>query len=311
MNPAARAVAIAALGLGLLGAGPGPAAARDDAEGYPARDRRLIDAMLERMPPQRAGHPDLYVVGFAGDGAEDVFRNEVRYLETMAGERLDARRRVIPLVNHPDSLEEGGAPLATLANLRLALAGVAGRMDPEEDLLLLFLTTHGTPEHELVASLAPVVEEALRPQDLRAALDDAGIRNRVVVVSACFSGGFLPKLQGPDTLVITAARRDRTSFGCGAASTVTWFGHAWLVEGLNRHASFVAAYDDATRQIARREIKEGYAPSLPQIAVGKRVAGVLQAWQSTLPPGPEVPYPFPVESTAAEADGRLPGPRSK
>ncbi|NZA26646.1 peptidase C13 [Luteimonas sp. SJ-92] len=307
MSRRLQALAAAGLCLAALLAAPRPVPAQAAAETYPERDRRLIDRLLAQMPPQRPGHPDLYVIGFAGDGAEDVFRNEVQYLGTLSTERLDARGRMIPLVNHPDSLEGDGAPLATLANLRHALAGIAAAMEPDEDLLLLFLTTHGTPEHELVAALEPEVDEMLQPQDLRAALDGAGVRNRVVVVSACFSGGFLPKLAGPDTLVITAARRDRPSFGCGAASTVTWFGRAWLVAGLNRHTSFVAAYDDATREVARREIKEGYAPSLPQIAVGKRIAALLQAWQATLPPGSEVAYPYPLDSADTAAAGS--GPR--
>ncbi|WP_149193365.1 C13 family peptidase [Luteimonas suaedae] len=267
--------------------------ARTADESIAGRDRRLIQATAAAMPAQRPGRPDLYVVGFAGDGYEDVFRNEVRYLETLASARLGAERRVVSLINHPDSLEDAPQPLATLDNLRLALAGIGQAMNREEDLLLLFVTSHGTEEHELVVALEPMVDDVVRPDDLRTALDEAGIRNRVLVISACFSGGFLPALEGPDTLVITAAREDRTSFGCGVESSITYFGNAWLVEGLNRHTSFIGAYDEATRRIARRERKDGYEPSLPQIAVGARVGRRLQAWQALLPPTAPVPYPYP------------------
>src|SRR3546814_1766943 len=91
-------------------------------------------------------------------------------------------------------------------------------MDRDEDLLLLYLTMHGTEDHELAVTFPPLLEEWITPPQLRAALDDAGIRNRVVVISACFSGGFIPDLRDARTLVITAARADRASFGCGSRS---------------------------------------------------------------------------------------------
>lgn len=256
------------------------------------RDHRLIAEALEAMPPQRPGQPDLYVVGFAGDGTEDVFRNEVLYLERLMEERFQAQGRVIGLVNNPDSLEDASArPLATLENLSLALRGVGQAMDPDEDLLLLFITSHGTEDHELVAELPPVVDEGIDPAALAGAVDASGIRNRVVVVSACYSGGFLPALQSPDAVVITAARRDRTSFGCGTASQVTYFGEAWLVNALNQDDDFIEAFNRASEEIAAWESEEEFTPSLPQIHVGERIEPVLEAWRRTLQPGPAVPYP--------------------
>ena len=258
------------------------------------RDRRLIEQTLDAMPPQRPGQPDLYVLGFAGDGAEDVFRNEVLYLERLMDGRFQAQGRVIGLVNHPDSLEDASArPLATLDNLSLALAGIGEAMDPDEDVLLLFVTTHGSEDHELLAALPPVVDEEIGPGELAGAIDASGIRNRVVVVSSCFSGGFLPALRSPDAVVITAARKDRTSFGCGATSQVTYFGKAWLVDALNRHHGFIAAFQDARKQVAAREAEDGFTPSLPQIHVGERIEPVLEAWRESFQPGPAVPYPYP------------------
>lgn len=266
-----------------------PAAAE---ESLHERDRRLIAEAVEAMPPQRPGQPDLYVIGFAGDGTEDVFRNEVLYLEQLMAGRFQAQR-VLGLVNHPDSLGHATArPLATLDNLSQALAAVGAAMDPDEDLLLLFITTHGTEDHELVATLPPVVDEGIGPAALASAIEASGVGNRVVVVSACFSGGFLPALRAREAVVITAARKDRTSFGCGTASQVTYFGQAWLVDALNHHDDFVAAFNDARRRVAAREAADGFTPSLPQIHVGRRIRPVLDAWRESLRPGPPVPYPF-------------------
>src|SRR5690554_2091350 len=261
--------AAAVLGFAMLAAGALPAAepAGDD-ETIAGRDQRLIAEALDAMPPQRPGHADLFVLGFAGDGNEDVFRNEVLYLEQLMDGRFQAEGRVITLVNHFDSLDEDAPlPLATLENLSQALEGIGRAMDPAEDLLLLFITTHGTEDHELVAELAPLVDELITPDQLAAALGRSGVGNRVVVVSACYSGGFLPALRSEDSLVITAARKDRTSFGCGAASHVTWFGQAWLVDGLNRHDDFIAAFNDARAAVAEREKEEDFTASHPQIHV--------------------------------------------
>jgi hypothetical protein len=263
------------------------------------RQRVQLDAALAKLAPQRPGQPDLYVVGFGGDSTEDVFRNETVYLETLMSERFGARDRVLTMINHSDSLIVTPRPLATLENLRKALDGIGKMMDRDEDVLLLFLTMHGTPQHQLFVQMAPAYWDLITPEQLRAALDDAGIRNRVLVISACYSGGFVPALKNDDTLIITAAHKNRPSFGCGADSDATYFGRAWLVEGLNETTDFVAAFDKAKTRIAERESAGGFRPSRPQIEIGKRILPHLQAWQSQLVAGPKVPYAYTSPQTTA------------
>ena len=270
-----------------------------------AREARLLDEAVKALVPNRPGVPDLYVVGFGGDSTEDVFRNEIAHLDTLMTERFGARGRVLNLVNHSDSLIRTPRPLANLENLRVALRGVASKMG-DEDVLLLFMTMHGTPEHRLVALMPPAFVDMIDPQELRAALDDAGIRHRVLAISACYSGGFVPALESPRSVVITAAHRNRPSFGCGPDSDATFFGRAWLIDALNETTDFVEAFEIAKRSIAAREKAEDYRPSKPQIAIGKEILPVLQAWQAQLRPGPKVPYAFNAPtadagSAAAEA----------
>ncbi|MCA1713598.1 MAG: C13 family peptidase [Gammaproteobacteria bacterium] len=279
------------LALCLLLSAPLAAAEGGAADSLPALQQSLLDQAFNALAPQRPDRPDLYVVGFAGDGHEDVFRNEVAYLKLLFEQRFDARNRIVTLINHADSLGDAPAPLATLDNLRTALARIGRLMDPEHDLLLLFITSHGTADHRIWLQLYPVVEASIDPEQLRTALDQAGIRNRIVVVSACYSGGFVQALRDPDTLIVTASAEDRPSFGCGADATATYFGRAWLVEGLNRTGDFIAAYDLATRNIADRELRDGYPPSLPQIDIGADIAQRLHVWGSSITPGPPVPYP--------------------
>jgi hypothetical protein len=256
-----------------------------------------VQAAVEQVRAQTPGRIDLFAVGFAGDGAERVFRNEVEYFQRLAAQRFGARGRTLALVNSPATLRD--APLATLANLRDALAGVAARMDPEEDVLMLFLTSHGHRDHRLYVGLSPLPLRQVTPSDLRSALDDAGIRWRVVVVSACYSGGFVDALRDTRTLVITASRADRTSFGCGSDSNITWFGKAYLAEAMNQTTDFERGFDLAAHRIREWELRDAETPSIPQIAAGAALRRHLAAWRGGLPPAAAVPF------VAPPRDGRV------
>ncbi len=265
----------------------------------------LLQMQLDAMAPQRPGVTDLFVVGFGGDGEENVFRNEVEFLRELATHRLDAGGRQVSLLNN--AATAGKWPLATATNLERALAGVAQRMNLEEDILFLYLTSHGSADHELYVNQPPLPLDQLTPGRLRAAFDDAGIRWRVIVVSACYSGGFVNALRDPRTLVVTAARHDRTSFGCGSASAITWFGRAFLVDGLNASRNFRSAWLSARRQIAQREKDEGYDPSEPQWAAGEAIGAQLEEWRVGLPESSAIAFkPAWVPPDEADASGDLP-----
>ncbi|WP_425510748.1 C13 family peptidase [Xanthomonas cassavae] len=279
---------------------PAPAA-QQTAEADPV-DQAALTKALSALQPQRPGVTDLYVVGFAGDASDDVFRNETLYLKQLFEQRLDARGHVVTLVNNPDNLgEQPYAPLATYDNLYDTLAAVGRRMDRKDDALLLFVTTHGTEDHTLYVQVNQDEEDVISPQDLRQALDDAGIGNRIIVLSACYSGGFIPALRSPDTLILTAARADRPSFGCGNTSNATYFGQAWLIDAMNRTDDPLAAFVMAKAAITAREKQEGELPSLPQQSLGARIAPVLARWRAGLKPGPAVAYPYPPVNRAPDA----------
>lgn len=241
----------------------------------------LLQAALDALAPQRPGHIDVYVIGFAGDAAEGAFRNEVDFLDELASQRLDAAGHTIRLVNHVGSADQ--LPLATVTNLEHALAGVGARMDPDEDILLLYLSSHGSEDHLLYVNQPPLPLRQLSPQRLRVALDEAGIGWRVVVVSACYSGGFIEPLTDPSTLVITSARADRTSFGCGNTANTTWFGRAFLIDGLNHTLNFRRAFLRASEQIAAEEKSEEYEASEPQWHAGALISAHLARWRDAVP----------------------------
>lgn len=239
----------------------------------------LLAGELESLLPRRPGRPNLYLVGVAGYAEQDVFMREVLFVDALFAERFGTRGRSLRLVNNRATL--GEIPLATGTSLAAALDKVGSLMDRDEDILFLFLTSHGKQGRFLI-EFEPLVLADLTPAELRRMLDGAGIRNRVVVVSACYSGGFVDALRDEDTLVITASAAERNSFGCSAEAELTHFGKAFFDEGLRAHGSFIAAFDAALPAIARREAAEGSTPSEPQRAAGAGIVPRLAAWRATL-----------------------------
>ena len=158
------------------------------------------------------------------------------------------------------------------------------RMSPEEDVLFLFLTSHGDKGGRFSLSFWPLRLNDLTAADLKAMLDDAGIRHRVIVVSACYSGGFIDALRDDDSLILTASAADRNSFGCGNEAEFTYFGKAYFDEALRTTDSFSEAFDRALPLIAEREKKDDYKPSEPQRYVGARIEQALAAWRAGLNP---------------------------
>ncbi|HEY4038550.1 MAG TPA: C13 family peptidase [Burkholderiaceae bacterium] len=235
----------------------------------------LLEDSLDRIAPGRPGLTELYSIAFAGSGSEDVFLNEALGVNEIMADLFDTGERSVVLANsekHP-----GQTPFATVTSLQRALATVAERMDENEDILFLFLTAHGAPDHTLDVSLSPYQFEQLTPVKLRQLLDESGIRFRVIVVSACYSGGFVRTLASPDTMVITASSADRASFGCRNGRQWTDFGQAFFKEALPATGSFEGALQRARDLIAQREKAAKLPASEPQIFVGDAIRERLQS----------------------------------
>jgi Peptidase C13 family len=235
----------------------------------------LLEDALDRIAPGRAGVTEIYSIAFAGSGAEDVFLNEALGVNEIMADLFDTAERSIVLAN--SEKHAGETPFATVTALQRALATVAERMDEGEDILFLFLTSHGSPDHSLEVSLAPYDLEQITPVRLRRLLDESGIRFRVIVVSACYSGGFIRSLANPNTMVITASSADRTSFGCRDGRQWTDFGQAYFKEALPATGSFEGALQRARELIAQREAAAKLTPSEPQIFVGDAIRERLRA----------------------------------
>jgi len=224
-----------------------------------------IAAAGARVVPAPPGKPAAYFVGFAGDGAQGVFRREALFAAEVFGARFGALDRSLLLIN--DVEDRDSYPLASVAGLNQTLKVLAARMNPAEDVLLLFLTSHGS-EDGLEVSNGALPLAQLGPTDLREALDASGIRWRVVVVSACYAGVFIDELKTDTTAVITASDASHTSFGCEEDRELTWFGEAFLKDALPASASLEEAFRKAAGLIARREDSAHETHSNPQMYVG-------------------------------------------
>ncbi len=239
-----------------------------------ARQAELIDAQLDQLTPPRADRANVYFVGMATYASQDVFQREINSAREIVDERLGARGHSVVMVNHRDSAAT--LPLATATNLERVLYRLAQVMEPERDHLMLFVTTHGS-EGVLSVDFPGFPLDNLTPQMLRDILDRTGIKNRILVISACYSGSFIPKLEGPDTLILTAARADRVSFGCSNERDWTYFGDALFNHALRETTSLTAAFERAKALVAEWETREKMAPpSEPQISIGANMAAKLE-----------------------------------
>ena len=232
-----------------------------------AAQARALDEVLSALEDERPNVTDLYFVGFAGDAREDVFRKDVVAAQKVMDDRWGTNGRSVLLINNPRTLLD--APAATVTNLREALNEIGATIDKDQDVVMVYLASHGSRSHVLEVSLPPLELAPLTAPVLRSLLDAAGIRWRIIVVSACYSGGFIDALKDDNTLVMTASSSDRASFGCGNQSDSTFFGEALFQQGLAQSDSLLGAFEAAKERVAARE-KEGNfkPPSNPQIFIG-------------------------------------------
>lgn len=242
----------------------------------------LWNKAVATLAPQRPGVTDVYALVFAPYAEEDVFLRESSMVARLLEERFDAGGRVLQLVNNPATADTH--PWATPLNLERAVEALAAAMDRDNDLLVVYLTSHGASDFRLAASHGPLRMDTVSPGELRAALDKAGIRHRVIAISACFAGGWIGPLASDTSLVMTAADATHTSYGCGRLSELTFFGRAMFDEQLRTTHSFERAFAAAVPVIRQRELEAGKPDGFsdPQISVGAQIRPLLQSLEQRL-----------------------------
>jgi hypothetical protein len=259
-------------------------------------EHRKLTRALAALQPQRAGTVDAYVVSIAFD-SDPVFGREARVAGTVLGARYGAQGRTIVLAGSdgsgPSALSRG-----TPETFGIALARIAELMNKSEDVLVVYTSGHGTP-YGLYYNDADNGYGIISPNRLRGILDGLGIRNRVLILSACFSGVFVPRMQDENTAIVTAASADRSSFGCVAENDWTFFGDAMINHALRKPQPLAAAFTEANNLITSWEAQFPVRPSEPQVFIGAGAQRWLAALDRRLPPVASQPVGRPAVETSA------------
>jgi hypothetical protein len=255
-----------------------PGGAAVDGEAVLFEQAGRIDEALDAVQRAKSPSSQAFFLGFAGVGDEKVFAQEVGLASRVLGERYGIGDRRVSLINDERDLER--APLATVSGLKYALRGLGSRMNVDHDVLFLSISSHGAQDPAIAVANSQLPLDDLTDEDLADALHESGIKWRVIIISACYAGGFIERLRDPQTIVITAAAADRTSFGCSNDRDLTYFGEAFYRDALPNARSLRDAFDTAKRAIAARESREHVEASNPQAYFGKEMAEKLTPLES-------------------------------
>ena len=218
----------------------------------------LLKAEIARLAPRKDA-TNVYALGIAGWAEQDVFIKELDGGLDAIASVLPIKDRIVKLINNRATLGECRSPLR-----RTSPPPCTRRRRHEQG------TGRAHAVHDL-ARRENRLRAASAGQDARAdaaaghiRLDGEGIKNRVVIVSACFAGIFLPPLANDNTIVLTAADATHTSFGCAPERDWTYFGDAFFRQSLHPGADFAQAFDHARVLIRGWEMMDRDPPSNPQ-----------------------------------------------
>ncbi len=238
-----------------------------DAEQLWTAQPALVSAALAKLPAPGSTAPRTYVVGVAAGGMQRIFGREAAKAGAALAGRFGPGSGAAVLSNSADDLSR--LALANRTNLAAVLGEIGRRADPQRDLVVLYLASHGSRDSELSTTLPDYTRlQPITASFLADALRTARIGRRVIVVSACYSGSWIKPLAAPDAILFTASAADRTSFGCDDKRDTTVFGEAFIHRTGERGISLEDAFASVRADVNEEEAKSGTARSLPQSFIG-------------------------------------------
>jgi hypothetical protein len=228
-----------------------------------------------------------------GDDSIDAFDNARKTLKSEFLQMGVTPANIKELSMNPHERREGSLP-SSAKNLAGALKDLS---IGDHDACLIHMTSHGSPQGFYLKDARP-----LSPQLLDKILDrECGERPTVVLVSACYSGVFVgPSMQKKNRIILTAARQDRTSFGCSAEEKYTYW-DSCLIDSLPTAENWKSLYGTIRQCVETKEHQGHFTPSLPQAYFGKEVSDLK------IPKTLKAPFTVVSNSAPAEAtDTNLP-----
>jgi len=224
----------------------------------------MLAASLAALPG-RAEAEHWQAVLVAGDVAQPVFDNAVRAVGTWLGAQGVPETDIHRLSANAGRRDTRIEP----ATLRRVLDRIASLQSKPGDGCFVFITSHGAEGGGVYLARS---DDLLTPGALAQALTQGcGNVPTIVIVSSCYSGSFAHgPMVAPNRIVLTAARADRSSFGCAADRTYTDY-DACLLGTLAHATTWPAVFGEVKGCVMRRERQFGERPSLPQAAFGAAV----------------------------------------
>ncbi len=241
--------------------------------------RRRLSRSLDVLQPQRPGVVDAYVVTIAFD-SDPVFAREARVAGDVLSQRYDGAGRTLTLAG-PDG-QRDDLPRGSIESLLVSLGHIAEVMDTDEDVLVLYTTSHGS-KWGLAYHYGDSGYGIFSPARLKVALEELGIVRRILVISACYSGVFVPAMASADTAILTAAASERNSFGCEPQNDWTFYGDAMINRAMRQPVPLSEVASEVNRTIAEWESGRRLLASLPQTSIGAGVSDWLPALEARMP----------------------------
>jgi Peptidase C13 family len=258
------AAIFSAVFLGACATNPYKGEAKSQSDQWLQQQLALADTKRRADPA-----PSIIFAGFAMHSQSKAFRNDVLTLERNLL-AMDPRAIVFKLDN-PAMGQGADWPFATTENVAQVLKKVGALARPQDKVVILF-STHGSPG-VLSVNISNQYFPFVSPAVLNQWLADLRGKPTLLVLSACFSGSFLPQISGPSRIVLTAAAQDRSSFGCEFHSTNTHFVDALFNQAGVAEQSVEQMMERAKMTIEQRERDLKLSPpSLPQVFIGPAAA---------------------------------------
>ncbi len=226
------------------------------------------------VPAGVLGQTEIFVISLAGDGKQWLFSREAELAIAQFDARYASGPRSLLLANTP--APDLNAPIGSRQTVETAIAVMAEKMNRDEDILMLYLTSHGWKDGTIALSNGFQDLPPLSARDVDGWLRRAGISRSVIVVSACYAGSWASALADPGRIILMAARLDRSSFGCSDDRELTFFGEALFARSMSKGEALLPAFEKARVLIADWEAQGKLDPSQPQKSLG---AALLPVWQ--------------------------------
>jgi len=226
----------------------------------------IFESAVDDIQNERPGIEDIYFLGLAGDASSSVFRREVDLAHQVLATFFDVGGRSIILANESGNTTR--YPFATHNNFESALNHMGELMDVDDDVLFLFLSSHGTKSSTLTFAQPGLIMPDLDPASLKADLDQSKIKWRIIVISACYSGGFIEALQDTYTLIIVSSDDTDGGLGCVVKDRYTWFAGHFFDDQLRKTWSIPTAFQTTSQWL---NSQRGLASTIgaPQMAIGE------------------------------------------